>query len=45
MVILLNNTPTQPTQFRTKNWVQINDESRGTYNKDKESRFKTEMIR
>ena len=22
----------QPSKFKTKNWVEINDESRGTYN-------------
>ena len=27
---LLDNTPNQPPKFRTKNWVKINDESRGT---------------
>ena len=25
---LLNNTPNQPTKFRTKHWVEINDELR-----------------
>ena len=25
----LENTPNQPTKFRTKNWVEMNDESRG----------------
>ena len=29
---LLDNTPNQPTKFKTKNWIKINDESRGTYN-------------
>ena len=29
---MLDNTPNQPTKFRTKNWVEINDESRETYN-------------
>ena len=28
---LLDNTSNQPSKFRTKNWVGINDESRGTY--------------
>ena len=28
---LLDNTPYQQTKFRTKNWVEINDYSRGTY--------------
>ena len=30
---LLDSTPNQPSKFRTKNWVEINDESRGTHNK------------
>ena len=25
------NTPDQPSKFRTKNWVEINDQTRGTY--------------
>ena len=29
---LLDNTPNQPPNFRTKNRVEINDKSRGTYN-------------
>ena len=32
IINLLDNTPNQPTKFRTKNWVEINDDSRGTYN-------------
>ena len=28
---LLGNTSNQPSKFRTRNWVEINDESRGTY--------------
>ena len=24
---LLDNTPNQPSKFKTKNWVEINDES------------------
>ena len=27
-----DNTTNQPTKFRKKNWVEINDDSRGTYN-------------
>ena len=30
IINLLENTPNQPTKFRTKNWVEINDDSRGT---------------
>ena len=32
IINLLENTPNQPTKFRTKNWVEIIDDSRGTYN-------------
>ena len=27
MINLLDNTPNQPTKLRTKNWVEINDDS------------------
>ena len=32
IINLLKNTPNQTSKFRTKNWVEVNDESRGTYN-------------
>ena len=32
IINLLNHTPDQPPKFKTKNWVEINDDSRGTYN-------------
>ena len=31
IINLLNNTPNQITKVRTKNLVEINDDSRGTY--------------
>ena len=34
----------QPSKFRTRNWVEINDESRGTYTSN-DIRFKTTMLR
>ena len=34
----------QPFKFRTRNWVEINDESRGTYTSN-DIRFKTTMLR
>ena len=40
-----DNTPNQPFKFKTKNWVEINYESRGTYNEDNQIRFKTSMLR
>ena len=41
---LLDNTPNQPTKFRTKNWVEINDDTRGTYNTNSQTKFKTSML-
>ena len=34
----------QPSKFRTRNWVEINDESRGVYNVDSQIKFKTKML-
>ena len=45
IINFLDNTPNQPSKFRTKNWVEINDELRGTYNEDSQIRFKTSMLR
>ena len=42
---MLENTPNQPIKFKTKNWVEINDESRGTYNTNNQIRFKTSTLR
>ena len=41
---LLENETNEPSKFRTKNWVEINDESRGTYTGNS-IRFKTTMLR
>ena len=35
----------QPSKFKTKNWVEINDESRGTYNVNSQNKFKTTMLK
>ena len=45
IINLLDNTTNQPSKFRTKKWVEINDESRGTYNAINQTKFKTSMIR
>ena len=42
---MLDNTSTQPSKFRTQNWVQINDELRVKYKVNNEIRFKTTMLR
>ena len=45
IINLFDNQPNQPTKFRTKNRVQLNDESRGLYNKDNQIRFETSVLR
>ena len=42
---LLDDSSNKTSKFRTKNWVEINEESRGTYNDDKQIRFKTTMLK
>ena len=42
---LINDTSNQPSKFRTKNWVEINDESRGTYDVNSQIKFKTTMLK
>ena len=41
---LLDNVLNQPSKFKTRNWVEINDESRGTYTGNS-IKFKTTMLR
>ena len=45
VINLLDNTPNQATKSRTKTWVEINDDSRGTYNTNSQANFKTSMLR
>ena len=42
---LLNDEANKPSKFRTRNWVEINDEARGTYSPNKQTKFKTAMPR
>ena len=42
---LLNDESNQPSKFRTRNWVERNDEARGTYSTNKQIKFKTSMLR
>ena len=39
---LLDTASNKPSKFRTRNWVEINDESKGAYNND-DIKFKTAM--
>ena len=41
---LLDIASNQPSKFRTRNWVKINDESRGAYTSN-DIKFKTTMLR
>ena len=43
--LLDNGTSNQPSKFRTENWVEINDESRGGYTTGSDIKFKTTMLR
>ena len=42
---LIDDTLNQPSKFRTRNWVEINDESRGAYNVNSQIKFKTTMLK
>ena len=42
---MLGNTQNEPAKFRTRNLVEIIDESRGSYGEDNQIKFKTSMIR
>ena len=42
---LLDDSSNKTSKFRTKNWVEINYESRGTCNDDKQIRFKAAMLK
>ena len=40
-----DNTLNQPSKFRTRNWVEINDESRVAYKVNSQIKFKTTMLK
>ena len=42
---LIDDTSNQPSKFRTKNWVEINDESRRTYNVNSQIKLKTTLLK
>ena len=42
---LIDDASNQPSTFRTKNLVEINDESRGTYNANSQIKFKTAILK
>ena len=44
IINFLDNTPNQPIKFKTKNWVEINDDSRRTYNTNSQIKFRTSTL-
>ena len=42
---LIDDVSNQPSKFKTKKWVEINDESRGTYSVNSQIKFKTTMLK
>ena len=42
---LLDDSPNQQSKFKTINWVEVNHESRGTYNEDNQIKFQTSVLR
>ena len=42
---LIDDASNQPSKSITKNWVEINDESRGTCNTNSQIKFKTTILR
>ena len=45
IINLLDDTTNQPSRFRTRYLVEINDQSRGNYGKNNQIKFKTSIIR
>ena len=45
IINLLDNTPNQPTKFRTKNWTEINDDGHGRCNTKSQIKFKNSMLK
>ena len=45
IINMLENASNQPSKFRTRNWVEINDEARGAYNVNSQIKFKTTMLK
>ena len=45
IINLMDGASNQRSKFRTKTWVEINDESRETYNVNSQIKFKTTMLK
>ena len=42
---MIDDASNLPSKFRTKNWVEISDEWRATYNVNSQIKFKTTMLK
>ena len=42
---LIDDASDQPSKFRARDWVEINEESRGTYNVNSQIKFKIAMLK
>ena len=40
---LLGNTKNQPSNFKTKEWVRISEDSHGTFDTNSQIKFETSM--
>ena len=45
IIILWHNTSKEPSKFRTKSWLETNDESGRTSNTNVQIKFKTTMLK
>ena len=45
IINFLDNTPNQPSKFRRKNWVEINDDAHVMYNTNSQIKFKTSLLK
>ena len=45
IINLLGNTPNQLSNFRTKSWIEINDQSRGIFHTNSDIRFTNTMLK
>ena len=45
IINLFDNTPNQPTKFRTKGLLEVNDDACGTYKTNSQIKLKTSMLR
>ena len=45
MINFLDITKNQPSKFKTKNWVEINDDARGVYSINCQIKFETTKLK